>query len=516
MKITNKKTSIAKRILLGTVVNILLMFVLAGFTIYNSGKAHDLTSSIVEGNYKITVSAKIIGKLIANMSEKDEKLLYLNKLSLEKDSTLQKIFNSNREEVERHLDKLVLLGRFIKNPITKETLEKIQSNFTVFCDNYYTKIKSIKANKPELLGNVKEISKHQIELVNSMQKAVISIIKTNSKTIEDKLKQLSEIEKRTEITEYWLVSVTLVFFIGFGYFIYSRIKKPIEILKHGTIAISYGKLGAQIEINSGDEFEELAFAFNKMSKKIKELDELKSEFIQVVTHELRTPLTSMKEANSLIKEEALGPVSPRQAKFLDITEQGINRLIKFIEDLLELSKAESSLYKVNKKEENLIELISENLLHLQGLIEEKRIKVINKFHKNLPKVKLDYMMISRVMTNLLSNAIKHSPQGGELRIDVGLRQGGGIDAKTVFGTLSENVPVVEVYVHDSGEGIDRENLSKVFSKFYQVKKTKNTKSNGIGLGLAISKEIILAHKGLIGAKSEPGKGTCFFLVLPVS
>lgn len=512
MAISRKKISIGTRILLGTIVNILLMFGLAGFTIYNIEKFHDLTGTIVEGNYKIITSAKIIGKLIVNMSEKDEKILYIDRTALEQDSTFQEIFNSNKKEVERHLNKLYVL---IKTPQEKGALEIIQGNFFGFCENFYAKIKSIKLDKPVVSTNAKELSDSQAKLVGSMQQAIKSIIKGNDKTIEEKLNQLDDLESMTKKAEYLVIFSTLFFFMGFGYFLYSRIRKPIEILKNGTRSIFHGKLGAQIEIHSGDEFEELALAFNKMSKKVKKLDEMKSEFIHVVTHELRTPLTSMKEANSLIKERALGPVTSKQAKFLDITEQGINRLIKFIDDLLLLSKVEDDLYKVKKKSENIIELISENLLHLQCLIEEKNINVIKNFHPHLPNIDLDSLMISRVMTNLLSNAIKHTPQYGKLSVAAILSRERKNGSDTTFGTLAENVPVVEVSVTDSGGGIESENWSDVFSKFYQVSKPKDAKADGSGLGLAISKEIILAHKGVIGVGSELGKGTRFFFALPV-
>jgi len=503
MAISRKKISIGTRILLGTIVNILLMFGLAGFTIYNIEKFHDLTGTIVEGNYKIITSAKIIGKLIVNMSEKDEKILYIDQSALELDSTFQEIFNSNKKEVERHLNKLYVL---IKTPQEKKALEIIQTNFFGFCENFYAKIKSTKLDKPVLSTNARELSDSQTKLVGSMQQAIKSIIKGNDKTIEEKLNQLDGLESMTKKAEYLVVFSTLFFFMAFGYFLYSRIRKPIEILKNGTRSIFHGKLGAQIEIHSGDEFEELALAFNKMSRKVKKLDEMKSEFIHVVTHELRTPLTSMKEANSLIKEKALGPVTSKQAKFLDITEQGINRLIKFIDDLLLISKVESDLYKVNKKSENIIELISETLLHLHCLIEEKNINVIKNFHPHLPNVDLDSLMISRVMT---------TPQNGKLSGAAILSRGRRNGSDTTFGTQPENIPVVEVSVTDSGGGIESENWSDVFSKFYQVSKPKKTKADGSGLGLAISKKIILAHKGVIGVGSELGKGTRFFFALPV-
>jgi signal transduction histidine kinase len=181
-----------------------------------------------------------------------------------------------------------------------------------------------------------------------------------------------------------------------------------------------------------------------------------------------------------------------------------------------LSKLESDLYKVNKKGEDIIGLISENLLHLQGLIEEKKVNIIKNFHTNLPTVELDSLMISRVVTNLLSNAIKHTPEYGELSVAAVLGRGGKNGSNTTFGTLGDNTPVIEVSVSDSGGGIESENLSNVFSKFYQVSKPNKAKANGSGLGLAISKEIILAHKGLIGVDSELGKGTCFFFALPVN
>ncbi len=506
------RVSIGKKILVGIVASMFIVSGLVGLSIYNIGKVYSLTNVVINKNYKAIRSAKIIAKLLVGMAEKEEQILYVESFALKENSPLKKIFRNNQKEVTKHIETLTLI---LKDPKEKQQLRVIKENFPIMCANFYRKVDRLKTRRIKEEDSKKSLRRQLIKNY-TMQKAAKIIIKINDENMEKKLRELKEIEENTKTIEYLVSFLTLLFFLVFGYFLNSSITEPIKKLKAGTNTLSEGNLGKQIDISSGDEFEELAHAFNLMSKELKRLDEMKSEFISIVTHELKTPLTSMKEATNLIQEKMLGPITEEQEHFLNINREGIERLLLFINELLDLSKMEGGLFALSKSKESIEKIIKENLLHLNGLLQEKRIKVIEKIPKDLPLVELDHMMISRVLTNLIGNAIKYSAENAELLISVkNIKNGKNISFEEMFGSIQKGVNAIEVAIEDSGIGIERKNLKDIFSKFHQVKRTEEQNADGVGLGLPIAREIILAHEGTIGAKSTVGKGTCFYFAIPV-
>jgi len=504
------KASIARKIFFGIFINIALIASLMCFTIYNIQKVYSLTNSIPKKNYKVIKSAKVIVRLLIRMAEKDEQVQYSPPEALHENSQLRKIFESNKVEIEEHLK---ILQTVIETPLEKKAFEEIKVKFPLFCKRFEFKIFLMKT-KGEKEQTV-TLLKFQNKLVDDIKNAVKLIVDENERKIEKILIELGEIESKTKYAQYSVSLFTLALLIIFGNFLYFGIKNPIMELKKGAQSISRGELGAQIEIrSSGDEFEKLAILFNKMSREIKKLDEMKSDFIYLVTHELKTPLTSIKEAISLIREGILGSTTPKQMQVLNIADDGINRLFKFIKELLDLLEIEGSLYHISRKPVDILELLSENLLHLENPIRNKKITIV----KNVPvysnPVYINSLLISRVITNLVGNAINHSPNRGKIEVGIVFCSEKKI-SDAVFGEIEPHVPIVEIYVKDKGPGIDSSNFKEIFSKFYQVKEA-NKQKDGNGLGLAIAKEIVLAHDGRIGVRSKIGEGACFFFALPIN
>jgi len=503
------KLSIAKKIYIGILGNIVLMTFLIVFTIVNIQKFNSLANRISKKNYKSIKSARVIGKVLAGMAEKDERIAYVYNAGIKgnnknNNSTLEKVFENNKIEVNKHLQ---ILYTLIDDPVQKKNIDELEDKFVLFCFKFYKKIELLKFKGSEGKEKAKKII--NLELSDDMQRNVKSIIKANDESIESGLRQLSEIERYTTNAEWVSLVTALLYLSGFGYFLHSGIRKPISILESGTQSISRGEFGKQIEVRSNDEFGRLASAFNNMSERVKKLDEMKSDFIYIVTHELKTPLTSMKEATSLLKDEILGPATPKQKRFLNIVEEDIERLLDFIKALLDLVKMEGGLYHVGSRPTDIAELIVDNITQLTALIREKEITIVKNIPKYIPPVSLDSIMIDRVLTNLIGNALKYSPNGGKLYIEVVLGIGKEMMASEfIFGSLDAYAPAVGVFIRDEGIGIETGNLQDVFSKFYQVKTVRSTNHIGSGLGLSIAKEIILAHNGIIGVKNNPKRVVC--------
>lgn len=229
--------------------------------------------------------------------------------------------------------------------------------------------------------------------------------------------------------------------------------------------------------------------------KLKELDQLKSEFVATASHELRTPLTGMSMSLNLLLETAAEKLSEREQELLKTAEEDVERLRELVNDLLDLSKIESGRIEMEFIPVEVDLLLTKAASMLQVQAQEKKINLAKQDLPNLPKVKVDPNKIIWVLTNLVANAIRYTDSGKEIRLDAKYR-----------GTW------VQLSVADDGAGIPEEYQERIFDKFVQVKTEKDV--GGSGLGLAICQEIVKAHGGTIWVDSTPGEGSTFSFTLP--
>ncbi|CAM5220010.1 histidine kinase OS=Ureibacillus acetophenoni OX=614649 GN=SAMN05877842_105179 PE=4 SV=1 [Ureibacillus acetophenoni] len=219
------------------------------------------------------------------------------------------------------------------------------------------------------------------------------------------------------------------------------------------------------------------------------------EFVSNVSHELRTPLTTMRSylealADGAWRDENIAPA------FLNVTQTETERMIRLVNDLLQLSKMDSREYDLNK------EFVEFNKFFNRIIDRFEMSKSQNvEFKRYLPEesyfVEIDTDKLTQVIDNIISNALKYSPDGGNIRFGV---------------TVQENL--LKVMISDDGMGIPKENVGRIFDRFYRVDRARSRAMGGTGLGLAIAKEMIEAHGGSIWAESEEGVGTTVFFTLP--
>ncbi len=234
--------------------------------------------------------------------------------------------------------------------------------------------------------------------------------------------------------------------------------------------------------------------------KQRELDRMKSNFVSNVTHELRTPLIAIQKSISLLLSKTAGQISENQEQFLSIADRNLKKLSMLIDDLLDLSKFEAGKMEFRYKEIFIEEIIEEAVLNLNTGARTKSIKIEQRIDGKIPKVNVDPNRRGQVLNNLVGNAIKFTPERGNILIEASFKKDNN---------------EVEVSVQDTGIGIGKENLSKVFGRFYQIGERTPTDISGTGVGLSITKEIIELHGGRIWAESEKGSWTRFIFRLPV-
>lgn len=229
----------------------------------------------------------------------------------------------------------------------------------------------------------------------------------------------------------------------------------------------------------------------------KQLDEMKSSFVQMVSHELRSPLASIKQLLTVVLDGLAGDLAEKQRDLLSRSQLKIQGLLDLINDLLDVAKIESGHAFQQQVPLHLEAVIEQTVALLRPRAESQGVNLQVALPPELPLIHADPRCMEELLTNLVSNAIHYSPDGGEVTV-----------AAVSHGEY------LEVQVRDSGVGIEAEELPKIFDKFYRVKHPKTRQVVGTGLGLAIVKGIVDSHRGSIEVESEPGVGTTFRVLLP--
>jgi len=234
----------------------------------------------------------------------------------------------------------------------------------------------------------------------------------------------------------------------------------------------------------------------KQTEKLKEVMKTKSGFLSTVSHELRTPLTCMKESIDIILDGLAGEINDQQRKFLNIATRNIDRLARLIDNILHFQKLDAGKMRLYMAQNDMNQVIKEVKETMAPLAEEKGIDLNIKLDEKIPAADFDKDKITQVLMNLTDNAIKFTHKGGIV-----------IESEQRDGSVC-------VYVKDTGLGIRKESLPRLFCEFEQLSDPKDGKIGGSGLGLAISRKIIEEHNGRIWAESEFSKGTTFCFELP--
>ncbi|MFO0908990.1 MAG: ATP-binding protein [Isosphaeraceae bacterium] len=231
--------------------------------------------------------------------------------------------------------------------------------------------------------------------------------------------------------------------------------------------------------------------------KFRLVDQLKSDMVSTVSHELKTPLTGLQMAIHLLLEEAVGPLNPKQTELLLSARQDSDRLLSIVNDLLDLTRIEQGGIRLDIEAVAPGELIEEAASRFESRATDAGIRLDRSIGLGLPPALVDRERISHVFDNLLSNALAHTDRGGTVEISAE-REGSHI----------------RFSVRDSGEGIAPDHIPRLFDRFYRV--PGQSTRRGAGLGLTITREIVLAHGGRIEASSQKGLGSTFRFTLPVA
>jgi signal transduction histidine kinase len=270
---------------------------------------------------------------------------------------------------------------------------------------------------------------------------------------------------------------------------------PLQALTRAAQSITQGQLEQEVKVGTGDEIGQLASAFNRMSREVARVNQLRRQMTADIAHDLRTPLTVISGYIESMHDGVLKPTPER----LELIYSEIERLQNLVGDLRVLSLADAGELSLNPQQISPKALLDRAATLFRHQAELGQVVIDVKASGDLPEIRVDEARMMQILGNLISNALRYTPPNGRI-------------------TLSA-LPVrdrLEIRVQDTGEGIAAEELPHIFERFHRADKSRHSESGETGLGLAIVKALVELHGGEVSAESTPGQGSTIHLSFPVA
>ncbi len=474
--------TIYKKLLLGFTVIILLMMVANAYVLWQLDSVTKTTSLTFRNDVRSINLAKQMQTILYDEER------YAQKYFISRDTAYLALYIEQEQVFSRYVDSL-----YDASPDSAETrlISNIRSAHTWTSKEMLQEAGTAKTlSEPEL----KVRDQKRTDTLETLYTSLETFIRSNEDDVNNSVSGINGAMVRS-VNVAWLITVgALLVALCVALFITGTIVRPIRALIRGTENIARGVFD-RIEVSSRDEVAWLADAVNSMSTKLKQINDLKTEMMHHISHELRTPLQTMLSAQYLLLDQKRGTLTPDQVRLIMSIKEGIRKLTHFSNQFLDIQKIEHGSMEYHFKRSNIVHAITPLLEDTQLIASQKEVTVNYSSDRDLPEIMLDAEKISQVISNLLSNAIKYTETGGTITVRV---------TNTKKG--------VKVSVSDTGAGIPKDDLPRIFTKFYQARNAKK----GTGIGLALVKALVEGHKGRVYVESELGKGTTFSIELPAA
>ncbi|HYA14459.1 MAG TPA: ATP-binding protein [Syntrophales bacterium] len=478
------KLTIFSRLIIGSFLIILLVGISGVYTIMSLNDLNQLIESIIKNDSRIIKLAEEALDDLYSLTAAEDKYL------ISRDPDYYQQFKNTRSDFTKRVDELEKIADTeVKTGLLTE-IKKFQGLYDVLIDERKSLTVQEKNNQTYVID--REMITREID------QKLRNLVRVSTEDRNTKLQRSKDMS--TQIINVFNISLFLavILVIIITFFNTRKINLPINQLSERAKEVAGGKFGDPLKISSPPEIKELADTFNMMCERLKELDQMKIDYISHLSHELRTPLTVIKEASSMLQEGVFSKVPEKQEDLFVLIKAECERLILSVNRILDFSRMEAGKMFFSFQNASLRPIIEKNILKLSPLIQKKKMDITLEIPEDIPSLRMDKERIEEVFENLLSNALKFTMEGGKITVSV--------------KNNSEN-NTVEISVSDNGRGIPEDGLMQVFDKFKRVD-DKRGAIRGTGMGLAIVRHIINAHGGRIWVKSKVGEGSTFTFSLP--
>jgi len=295
-----------------------------------------------------------------------------------------------------------------------------------------------------------------------------------------------------------LIASLGIVLLAFGFIgiLSKKLAQPLLIMKDATNKMSQGKYQQRIPVIGDDEIAQLGKSIQSLGEQLQYYEDSRNDFLAAVSHELRTPLTYIKGYSDILNK-GMYKSSQEQSQYLHIINNEAKRISILVDDLFEMSKLQVNEFALERVWSDVNHIIEEVITNLKPEIEKKGIKITRNL-REISLISIDPKRMEQVLYNLIENAMKYTYQG-EITILSYLERG-----------------FVKIVIADTGIGIPKSDLSKIFERFYRVEQSRARKTGGTGLGLYVVKKIVEAHDGEITVDSRENMGSTFTISLKIS
>jgi two-component system, NtrC family, sensor histidine kinase GlrK len=409
-----------------------------------------------------------------------------------------------------HLSK----GEFLKsadslrNLVEVDTLKEVLNSIILLHREYEGEI-SKQIEKPTYNNITAKFSNGdpQNKIITEVDKQILRLNELFIPILDTAIKRYNQKMSDAVSIVRWAIALSLVVGSAIAFLLVRMFIKPIRALQLGTQKVAEAQYET-VPITSNDEIADLTRAFNLMSEKLKQLDDMRMQMMSEISHEMRTPLQVIKAGcYSIVHTKDGVPLTQKQKDAVGMIHQATNRINNFVNSFLDIAKMEAGLMKFNFEQNDIVEIFTPLVQEAQLIAQTRQIK-LDFLHEKIQAMSLDKERLSQALSNLLSNALKYTPDDGTITVQV---------KKVLISIQEGKAPsdCVRIDVKDTGVGIPEGDLGRLFNKFYQAKNVPLVKEKGSGLGLALVKHVSEAHGGKVGVQSEVGQGSTFTIILPI-
>jgi len=337
-----------------------------------------------------------------------------------------------------------------------------------------------------------EVSEH----LDTLRSEVTQLIAANRDRVTGHAESSARAGEEARLVAWIAASIALLLAGIISLTLLLSISGPLRRLTQGTREVATGRFEHRLDVSGPSELAALAEDFNHMASRLDELEDLKREFISHVSHELKTPLAAIQETIEVFLERIPGPLTPTQEHLLELSRKSSTRLSAMIANLLETSRLEAGASVYHPARHDLGEITASVLEETSPLAAERGITVVRRWSADDRSLLCDGERIRDVVMNLVGNALKFTPNGSAITIGIERLDRPPTRSATLRHLL-EDGPFLLLSVEDEGPGIPDDQKEAVFDRFHQVNGQGRIRGQGVGLGLAISRKIVLGHMGAI-------------------